>query len=79
MKKLTLQRLTDEDIARLSLSDVKPGWFVFDPNNEGEYQWVGDYKNREEAMEARDGLKNFYLRLDNPGLDDRLEEEDEDE
>jgi len=79
MKKLSLKRLTEEDIATLGLSDVNPGWFVHDPNNLDEYVWVGEYKNQEEAREARDGLKRFYQALDNPNQDDMLDEEHEDD
>ncbi len=79
MKKLSHQRLTEEDLARLGLDDMKPGWYVYDPNNDFPYNWVGEYPNQEEVREAKRGLTNFYKRLDNPDEDDMLDQENEDD
>lgn len=78
MKKLTIHKLTAEDIAREGITDVTPGWFVHDPNNEPS-PWAGTYNTKADANECRIGLTKFWKRLDNPGEDDMLDEEEQDD
>lgn len=43
-----------------ALGNLEAGWYVVDLNQDEGYELIGPYEFRDEAMEAKTGLTNFW-------------------